>query len=262
MKQNNQPFSGRNYIVTGGTQGLGRAIALDLAAQGAEGILICGRNTGNGDQVRREIESAGSRCRFVRADLQFEEDCRRVVSDAVAAFGMVHGLINAAGITDRSSIEDATVEHWNLMMNVNARAPFLLIQDTVRHMKENGIRGSIVNIISDQAHGGAPDLMVYSASKGTLATMTKNIAHALRSDRIRVNGVLIGWMNTPNEHRIQIASGKPENWLEDAEKSQPFKRLLKPEDVSGFVSYLLNDVSEMMTGSLIDFNQNVIGGMD
>ena len=262
MKQNNQPFSGRNYIVTGGTQGLGRAIVLDLAAQGADGILICGRNAENGERARADIESAGSRCRFVRADLQFEEDCRRVVSDAVAVFGIIHGLVNAAGLTDRSGIEDATVEHWNLMMNVNARAPFLLIQDTVRHMKEKGIHGSIVNIISDQAHGGSPNLMAYSASKGTLATMTKNIAHALRSDRIRVNGVLIGWMNTPNEHRIQIASGKPENWLEDAEKSQPFKRLLKPEDVSGFVSYLLNDVSEMMTGSLIDFNQNVIGGMD
>ncbi len=262
MKQNNLPFAGRNYIVTGSTQGLGREIALDLAVQGAEGILICGRNSGNGDKVSSEIESIGCRCRFVKADLQFEDDCRRVVSEAVISFGMIHGLVNVAGITDRSSIEDATVEHWNLLMNVNARAPFLLIQDTVRHMKEKGIRGSIVNIISNQAHGGSPNLMVYSASKGTLATLTKNVAHALRSDRIRVNGILIGWMNTPNEHRIQIASGKPENWLEDAEKSQPFKRLLEPEDVSGFVSYLLSDISEMMTGSLVDFNQNVIGGMD
>lgn len=262
MNQKNRPFNRRNYIVTGATQGLGRRIALDLAKQGAESILICGRNTENGDLVQAEIESAGCRCRFIPADLQFEEDCRRVVSEAVSAFGSIHGLVNAAGVTDRGGLEDATVENWNLLMNVNARAPFLLMQETVRHMKVKNIHGSIVNIISDHAHGGSPPLTVYSASKGALATLTKNVAHSLRLNRIRVNGILIGWMNTPNEHRVQLASGKPENWLETAEKAQPFKRLLNPDDVSGLVTYLLSDISEMMTGSLIDFDQKVIGGMD
>lgn len=124
------------------------------------------------------------------------------------------------------------------------------------------IYGSIVNIISDQAHGGTPLLTTYAASKGALATLTKNAAHSLRVNRIRVNGVLIGWMNTPAEHKTQMAEGRPENWLEEAEVSQPFKRLLSPEDVSGLVTYLLSDKSELMTGSLIDFDQKVIGGMD
>ena len=140
MDQNRQPFDGRNYIVTGATQGLGRQIALDLAKQGAEGILICGRNSENGEGVRAEIESTGCRCRFVKADLQFEDDCRRVVSEAMSAFGSIHGLVNAAGLTDRGGLEDATVDNWNLLMNVNARAPFILMQETVRHMKTENSR--------------------------------------------------------------------------------------------------------------------------
>jgi NAD(P)-dependent dehydrogenase (short-subunit alcohol dehydrogenase family) len=257
-----QPFRDRFYIVTGGTQGLGRAIALELAENGAAGVAICGRNETNGKQVSEEIEAAGSRCLYVQADLQYEKDCRRVVTETVGEFGTIHGLVNAAGITHRSTIEDATVDHWNLVMNINARAPFLLMQEAVRHMKERGIHGSIVNIISDQAHGGTPFLTVYSASKGALATLTKNAAHALKWDRIRVNGILIGWMNTPAEHQTQINEGSPENWLEEAEAGRPFKRLLTPDDVSALVSYLLSDSSEMMTGSLIDFDQKVIGGLD
>jgi NAD(P)-dependent dehydrogenase (short-subunit alcohol dehydrogenase family) len=107
-----------------------------------------------------------------------------------------------------------------------------------------------------------PFLTVYSASKGALATLTKNAAHALKWNRIRVNGILIGWMNTPAEHQTQINEGSPENWLEEAEAGRPFKRLLTPDDVSALVSYLLSDSSEMMTGSLIDFDQKVIGGLD
>jgi len=95
-----------------------------------------------------------------------------------------------------------------------------------------------------------------------LATFTKNVAHALRRDRIRVNGLNIGWMDTPNEHIVQKAMGKPDNWLELAEATQPFGRLLKPLDVAKLTAYLLSDDSQMMTGSIIDYDQNVIGSYD
>lgn len=262
MEQREQPFADRNFIVTGGTQGLGRTVALDLAESGADGVLICGRNTANGERVCIELEEAGCRSHFTKADLQYEEDCRLVVSEAVSTFGSVHGLVNAAGLTNRSGIEDATVEHWNFMMNVNARAPFILMQDVIRHMKARSLKGSIVNIISDQAHGGAPNLMAYSATKGALATMTKNVAHSVKWDRIRVNGILIGWMNTPAEHQTQLSDGQAEDWLKEAEESRPFKRLLSTDDVSSLTTYLLSDASEMMTGSLIDFDQKVIGAAD
>jgi len=252
-------LGGHNFIVTGGTQGLGQGIAEYLAELGASGITICGRNAKNGEKVASAISATGCPCLYVQADLEREDECRNVVREAAGRFGSIHGLVNAAGLTNRGSLEDATVELWNLLMNVNARAPFILMQETVRHMKEKEIRGSIVNIISDTYHGGHAPLTVYAATKGALATLTKNAAHGLLRDRIRVNGIAIGWMYTPHEHEIQLANGQPEDWLERAEAEKPFGRLLRPHDVAGLVAYLLSDQSEMMTGSLIDFDQKVVG---
>jgi len=255
-------LEGRHFIVTGGTQGLGRGIALHLSKEGAAGLVICGRNMENGQAAAVEISQTGCSCEYVQADLSREKDCRKVVQQAVQQYGRVDGLVNAAGLTNRGTIEDTTVELWDLLFNVNARAPFILIQEVVRFMKAKSIQGSIVNIISDCAHGGYPFLTAYSASKGALATLTKNVAYALRCDRIRVNGICIGWMYTPHEHQVQVESGQPENWLELVEKDKPFKRLLRPQDVAYLTAYLLSDRSEMMTGSLIDFDQKVIGGLD
>jgi NAD(P)-dependent dehydrogenase (short-subunit alcohol dehydrogenase family) len=255
-------LKGRVFIVTGGTQGIGKGIALHLAEVGAAGLVICGRNRENGEAVARRVTAAGTPCQYVQADLQKEQDCRSVVTACKGRFGTVHGLVNAAGLTNRSGLEEASVELWDLMMNVNARAPFILIQEVVRIMKEQKRPGSIVNIISDNCHGGQPYLTVYAATKGALATMTKNVAHALRFDRIRVNGICIGWTYTPQEHQVQLDSGQPKNWVKQVDREQPFGRILRPRDVAYLVAYLLSDRSEMMTGSLIDFDQKVIGGLD
>jgi NAD(P)-dependent dehydrogenase (short-subunit alcohol dehydrogenase family) len=255
-------LEGRCFVVTGGTQGLGREIALHLSKEGAAGVTICGRNEENGQEAAAEISQTGCLCKYVQADLFHEKDCRTVVQQAIQRFGRIDGLVNAAGLTNRGTIEDTTVELWDLLLNVNARAPFILIQAVVRFMKAHHTTGSIVNIISDCAHGGYPFLAAYSASKGALATLTKNVAHALRYDRIRVNGICIGWMYTPHEHQVQVESGQPENWLELVEADKPFKRLLRPRDVACLTAYLLSDRSDMMTGSLIDFDQKVIGGLD
>jgi NAD(P)-dependent dehydrogenase (short-subunit alcohol dehydrogenase family) len=122
--------------------------------------------------------------------------------------------------------------------------------------------GSIVNILSMSANGGQPFLFAYSTSKGALATLTKNNALALRKDRIRVNGLRIGWMETPGEHAIQKSDGNPANWLDLAAPKQPFGRILSVDDVAGLTHWLLADAGEMMTGSLIDFDQNVIGAYE
>ena len=253
---------GRYFIVTGGTQGIGRGVAEHLAAEGAAGITICGRNKTNGESVAANITRAGCPCEYVPADLAREDDCRNVVRRAIERFGSLDGLVNAAGLTNRGTLDDTTVELWDLLLNVNARAPFILMQEAARFMKANQVHGSIVNIISNNYHGGHRFLTAYAASKGALATLTKNAAHSLSQDRIRVNGICIGWTYTPHEQWIQVQDGKPEDWLEDAEKAQPFKRLLCPQDVAYLCAYLLSDRSEMMTGALIDFDQKVVGGFD
>jgi NAD(P)-dependent dehydrogenase (short-subunit alcohol dehydrogenase family) len=151
---------------------------------------------------------------------------------------------------------------WDRMMAVNVRAPFMLTQALVQHLKTAKKPGAIVNIITRSSHGGQPFLCAYSTSKGALATLTKNNAHALRADRIRVNGINIGWADTPGEHAIQARDGRPPDWLITAEPGQPFGRLIKPDDVSTLAVYLLSDAAQMMTGALIDFDQNVMGAYD
>jgi NAD(P)-dependent dehydrogenase (short-subunit alcohol dehydrogenase family) len=255
-------LTGKICIVTGGTQGLGKGIALHLAENGVEGIVICGRNTQNGEAAAQEIRQKGTECVYVHADLLIENDCRNVVRRCDEQFGRVHGLVNAAGITDRGSLEDTTVEAWDRMFNTNVRAPFILTQDVVAIMRREQIGGSIVNILSDTSHGGPPYIMSYSASKAALATLTKNNAHALRFDKIRVNGINMGWTYTPHEDMVQKNMGKGEHWLEEAEAQQPFGRLLRPLDIAYLAAYLLSDQAVMMTGSVIDFSQNVVGTWD
>ncbi|MBT8372367.1 MAG: SDR family oxidoreductase [Deltaproteobacteria bacterium] len=254
--------TGKIFIVTGGTQGLGKEIALHLAQKDAKGIVICGRNTKNGEASTHEIMADGCTCEFVQADLTIEEDCCKVVRVCDEKFGSVQGLVNAAGSTARGAIEDTTVELWDLLFAINVRAPFILTREIVRIMKREKSGGSIVNIISDTSHGGAPYIMAYSASKGALATLTKNNAHSLRFDKIRVNGINMSWTYTPHEDLVQKQMGKGDNWLEEAEAQQPFGRILRPFDMAHLAAYLLSDQSEMMTGSLIDLNQNVIGAWD
>ena len=255
-------LNGKIYIVTGGSQGVGKKIAEFIAAEGAAGMVICGREEAKGKKAAADLTTAACRCVFVKADLQNAADCQKLIATCDKEFGKLHGLVNAAGLSTRGGIEDATVELWDLLFDVNVRAPFILSQGAIKIMKREQIKGSIVNIISKSAHGGEPYLTVYSASKGALATLTKNIAYSMLQDHIRVNGINLGWMYTDGEDKVQKSVGKPDNWLELAEKEQPFGRLIYTEDVAKLVNYLLSDDAEMMTGSLIDFDQNVIGGMD
>src|SRR5947209_2775747 len=195
-------LSGKYAVVTGGSQGLGEAIARAFAKNGAAGLVICGRNAANGERVAREISDGGCETYFVRADLAEVAQCRNVIAEADRRFGRIDVLVNAAALTDRGNIFDTTEERYNEIFNVNARAPFFLIQGAVNIMKREKIAGSIVNIQSMSAHGGQPFISAYCASKGALAVLTKNVAHALVRYRIRVNGLNIGHMATPGEDRI------------------------------------------------------------
>lgn len=252
-------LEGKICVVTGGNQGLGRGIARYLASSGAEGIVICGRRPETGEEAAREIEGLGCACEFVRADLTVESECRGVVGRCDERFGRIDGLVNAAGTTERGGIEDTTVEAWDRIFRLNVTAPFILIQEAVAVMRRKNLAGSIVNIISDTSHGGPPYLTAYSSSKAALAALTKNVANAVKFDRIRVNGLNIGWTFTPNEDHVQKAMGKGDDWLAKAEAEQPFGRILRPEDSAYLVGHLLSDRAAMMTGSIIDFNQVVIG---
>ncbi|KGT91082.1 short-chain dehydrogenase [Erwinia typographi] len=259
LTESNQ-FNGKVFVVTGGTQGLGAAVSLLLAKRGARGIVICGRNRDAGHKQVERLNRSGCEAIFVEADIRSPAACEKVVAAAEASFGELHGLVNCAGMSDRGTILSTSPTLFDDIMAVNVRAPFFLMQAAIRLMIAKGTEGSIVNIITMTSHGGQSFLTAYAASKGALVTLTKNVAFSTMRNRIRVNGLNIGWMDTPHEHDIQRQYHQAEeNWLEQAERAQPFGRLLKPEEVARGVAFLLSAESGMMTGAIIDFDQSVVG---
>ncbi len=253
-------FKGRYAVVTGGTQGLGEACARLLAERGAAGLVVCGRNAEWGQAVADDIGRQGCPTRFVRADLARVEDCRAVIAEADRAFGKLHALVNCAGMTDRGTVWDTTPELWDRIFAVNVRAPFFLMQDAAKIMRREGTPGAMANIISMSSHGGQPFITAYCASKGALLTLTKNVAFSLLRHRIRVNGLNIGWTATPGEDRIQRTyHGADEGWLARAESDLPLGRLIKPEEVARAVAFLVSDESGLMTGTIVDYDQSVLG---
>lgn len=257
-------MAGKVAVVTGGTQGLGAAIATLFAQRGAEGIVVCGRNAEKGRAKAEAIRyETGCRVEFVQADLSQVADCSKVIEVADRAFGRIDVLVNAAGSTDRGTILDTTPETFDNLFAVNTRAPFFLIQGAVKVMRREGTHGAMVNISSMSAMGGQPFIAAYCASKGALDTLTRNVAYALLRNRIRVNGLNIGWMASDGEDRTQREyHGADPNWLEAAAAKQPNGRLLDPMEVARAVAFLSTDESGMMTGATITFDQAVWGAYD
>jgi NAD(P)-dependent dehydrogenase (short-subunit alcohol dehydrogenase family) len=253
-------FEGKIAVVTGGTQGLGEEIARLFAERGAAGIVTCGRNRERGKAVAADISRQGCKTHFVAAELANVAQTRKVMAKADKEFGRVDTLVNAAAITDRGTLIDTSPELFDAMFAVNVRAPFFLMQDAAKIMIREKIEGTMVNILSMSAHGGQSFIIAYCGSKGALATLTKNAAFSLLKNRIRVNGLAIGWMDTPGEDRIQkLYHDAPDNWLAKAEKETAFGRLLKPAEVARATAFLASDESGMMTGAIVDFDQTVQG---
>jgi NAD(P)-dependent dehydrogenase (short-subunit alcohol dehydrogenase family) len=254
---------GRIALVTGGAQGIGRAIALELARSGAEGVCIVDRQPEAGRAACAQLQAAGVPAEFAPVDLEHDDAVDAAMAACLGRFGRIDCLVNAAGLTDRGSLAEATPQLWEMLFRVNARAPALLMQRCIADLRSRGAAGSIVNILSINVHCGARDLAVYSASKAALALLTKNAAQAHRFDRIRVNGINVGWAATPGEMRMQAETlGKGPQWLEQANATRPFGRLLSADDVARLAMFMLSDASLPMTGTLVDLEQSVNGAVD
>lgn len=257
-------LEGKVAVVTGGTQGLGAEIARLFAERGAAGLTICGRNAAKGETVARKIESEfGVPVEFVEADLADVEACQAVIARAKQRFQRIDCLVNAAGLTDRGTILDTDPVLFDRMIAVNLRAPFFLMQDAIKVMRETRTEGTIVNISSVSSHAGQPFISAYCASKGGLDTLTRNTAYALLKNRIRVNGLNIGWMASDGEAEVQKRfHGASDDWLQTAGSHLPNGRLVDPKEVARACAYLASDESGLMTGATISFDQSIRGAFD
>lgn len=251
-------------LVTGSNSGgLGQTIAEDLAREGAKGIVLTGRSLDKKDDAIKAVEKHGTEVLFVQADLSKVEDCQKLIEATDKHFGSVDGLVNSAATTNRGTIENTTVEMWESHMSLNLRAPFLLMQGCIKIMQREKISGSIVNILSTSAHGGQPFITPYCTSKGGLMALTKNVANSQRYNRIRVNAVAPGWIDTPGEHVIQKKfHDAPDDWVERAEKKLPMGKMIQPKELAKLVTLMLSDQGGVMTGTIVDYDQRVIGAFD
>jgi NAD(P)-dependent dehydrogenase (short-subunit alcohol dehydrogenase family) len=241
-------------LVTGSTSGIGRGIAEHFATLGARVVVHGPREA----QARDVAERLGRDAAFVAADLADVDACRHVVRFTVERCGGIDVLVNNAAMTTRGCLEDAPVELWDAIMNVNLRAPFLCLQEAVKSMKARG-GGSILNIGSVNAYIGEPKLGPYSVSKGGLMTLTRNAAATLNRHRIRVNQINVGWTLTEGEDRVKREEGKGADWLEQAIATRPFGRLLMPHDIAAAAAYFASDDSALVTGTVMDLEQYPVG---
>lgn len=254
-------LDGKVVLVSGGTQGVGGAIVRACVASRAEAVVFTGRSAERGRAL--EAELAPANVAFVQTDLADLDQALASAAATVERFGRIDGLVNNAGLVTRGTLLDTSPELFDQHIAINLKAPFFLMQAAVRDMLARQAPGSVVNILSTSMHGGQPMLAAYVASKAGLAGATKNAAHAHRFDRIRINGLNIGWTLTEGEDAIQrSAHGAVDGWHEQAAARLPMGKLGQPDEIAAMVAFLLSDRSGVVTGSIIDWDQNVIGALD
>ncbi|MGL4322002.1 MAG: SDR family oxidoreductase [Paracoccaceae bacterium] len=247
-------------VIAGGTQGLGLAIAERLVTEGCTRLAIAGRRVAEGEAAAIHLRGLGAEVAFIPADMEQVQDAVALVDQTAVRFGRINALVNAAATTERGSILDTLPADFDRHFAVNTRGPFFALQRFAQLAVAAGHSAQAVNILSMVIYCGQPYLAPYSASKAALANITKNAAQALRGHGIRVNGINCGWMDTPGEDATQRRfHGAGDGWLEAAEARQPMGMLVKPAHVAGLASYLLSSDSGVMTGALVDFDQNVAG---
>ncbi|NGO07376.1 SDR family oxidoreductase [Streptomyces sp. HC44] len=249
-------------LVNGGTQGVGAAVARAAAREGAT-VAVTGRRPEPGEALVTELTEAGAKAMYVRADLADAQQARGSVARVIEAYGRVDCLVNSAGLTSRGTLLDTTPELFDAHIAINLKGPFFAMQAAVADMVARKAPGTIVNIITSSEHGGQPFLAPYVAAKAGLAGLTRNAAHAHRWDRIRINGLNIGWTATEGEDATQRTfHGAGDDWRERAAERLPMGKLGRPDEIADFVVLLLSDRSGVVTGSVIDWDQNVLGGLD
>ena len=257
IKNNNN-----SVLITGGTQGLGFEIANKLIENGCKEIIIAGRNERKGTLAEQKLLKKNVKVKYIKTDLENVKECHNLIKESIKYFPNLNSLVNSAAVTTRGSIENTSIQLWEQHMNINLRAPFILMQGLIKKLKKNKKPGSIVNIASTSSYVGQSFLTAYSTSKGGLLTLSKNSALALRKDKIRVNVVAPGWMNTPGEDEIQKKfHGASDDWVRKAEKKLQMGELVDPKKLAPLVTYLLSFSSGIITGAIINYDQQIIGAV-
>lgn len=236
---------GKVAIVTGGGSGIGRAIAAAFAGEGAQ-VVICGRNREKLDAAAREIgkNEAEADCLAVSVDLRQPVEISDLVAATIDRFKAIQILVNNAGVLLPGTAESLSQDDWDETFATNVRAPWLLARAVLPHLRAAG-GGSIVNIGSVLSTLGAPNRIAYSASKGALLAMTRAMALDHAAEKIRVNCICPGIVETEMVAAFNIDEATRRRRL----GMHPLGRFGKPEDIAGLAVFLASDESSWITGA-------------
>ncbi len=232
-------------LVTGSSQGIGRAIALRLADEGADVVINYNRGAEKADAVKAEIEAKGRRALTVQADLGQVEDIRRLMQTAVGHFGRVDILINNAGLETHAPFWEVSEADYDKVLNVNLKGVFFASQSFVQHLMQSKRRGKIVNISSVHEELPFPNFAAYCASKGGVKMLTRNLSVELGSLGININNIAPGAIETPINTKLLNDPQKLNALLSQI----PMGRLGQPGDVAGLAVFLSSEDADYVTGA-------------
>ena len=240
-------FSGAAVLVTGGTSGIGAAIARAFGDAGAS-VLLTGRDPARGAEVAEDIASDGGKAEFVAADITDKEACGHLIKAALDRFGRLDVLVNNAGIIHSGDAQETTDEQWNETIAVNLTAAFHMSRAAIPAIRQQG-GGAIVNIASDWALVGGRRAVAYCASKGGLLMMTKAMALDHAKENIRINAICPTEIMTPMlTGEFRAAGITDEEGLAAMAEIIPMGRVGTPEEVARAVLFLASDQASFMTG--------------
>ena len=239
-------LSGRTALVTGASRGIGRALAVGLAAAGAD-VVLSARDVASLEAVRSEVEALGRKGFVIPADVTDAEACRTLVQESIAALGQVDVLVNnAGGSTFFGPFTELRFSGWEKTMRLNVDSIVHLSQAAGQHMLERG-SGSVINVASVAGLAGTPMMAAYGASKAAVISLTKTLAQEWGGNGVRVNALCPGWTKTDLNHDLWSGADEGASWVQ----GQAIKRWGTVEEMVGPVVFLASEASSYVTGQTL-----------
>lgn len=241
-------FSGKNVLITGGSRGVGAATVKAFAKAGANVAFNYNKNYRAADNLKQLCEKFGNKIFFMECDVSVYTEVEHFIEKVIDKLGQIDVMVNNAGIWFKTTIDDYTVDQWRKMMQTNLDSVFYFSTIIARHMKEKGIKGSIINISSTSAQVGEIYYSHYAATKGGMISFTKSLARELGPSGIRINCIAPGWLKTDMTEEIF----KTEE--ENVRLRNPLGFIPEPADVANGILFLASDMARAITGEVLNIN--------